>query len=555
MADILVPTLGESVTEATVAKWLKQPGDAVEKDEPLLELETDKVTLEVNAPAAGVLESIEAAEEQDVGVGALLGVIAEGASAGKAAPKAAAAPQAKTEAAPAPAPAAAASGAVVDVPVPTLGESVTSATVATWHKSVGDAVAQDETICELETDKVTLEVNAPVAGVIHEILAEVDADVEVGAMLARITEGAAGASAAPAAKAVAAPAGKTAAASAPAGATPNGSGANGAVSKDDLIAYLEEGQAPSSMTMSPAVARLVREHDLNPNLIKGTGKHGGLTKKDVLAFLENPPAPRTLPSAPAPSAAPAAPVAAAAPVASATAQPAGERERRERMPKMRQTIARRLKEAQNTAAMLTTFNEIDMSAVMELRKSYKDTFEKKHGVKLGFNSFFAKAVVQALEDVPAINARIDGDEIVYNQFFDIGMAVSTPTGLMVPVLRDCDSKSFADIEANLGELAKRGRDGKLGMDDMMGGSFTITNGGVFGSLLSTPILNMPQSGILGLHKIEERPVAVNGQVVIRPMMYVALSYDHRLVDGREAVTFLVRVKECIEDPQRLLLSM
>nr|WP_218044383.1 2-oxoglutarate dehydrogenase complex dihydrolipoyllysine-residue succinyltransferase [Kiloniella laminariae] len=442
-------------------------------------------------------------------------------------------------------------GAPVDIPVPTLGESVTEATVAQWMKKVGDSVALDEAICELETDKVTLEVNAPAAGVLTSIAAEAGSDVGVGAVLGVITPGGSGAAApAPAAKAATA-----AAAPAPVKATPagegldptkiKGSGVGGKVSASDLQAFLEASTASAAMTLPPSVAKLIAENNLNPHRIKGTGKDGALTKGDVLESLKNPPAaPAAVPTVATSSAVAAGPAAASTP-----------RESRERMSKMRKTISRRLKEAQNTAAMLTTFNEIDMSAVMATRKQYKDDFEKKHSVRLGFNSFFAKAVVEALKDVPAVNARIDGEDIVYNNFFDIGMAVSTPSGLMVPVIRDCDKKNFAEIEGSLGELAKKGRDGKLSMDDMSGGSFTITNGGVFGSLLSTPILNMPQAAILGLHKIEERPIAENGQVVIRPMMYVALSYDHRLIDGREAVTFLVRIKECLEDPQRMLLNM
>jgi 2-oxoglutarate dehydrogenase E2 component (dihydrolipoamide succinyltransferase) len=294
--------------------------------------------------------------------------------------------------------------------------------------------------------------------------------------------------------------------------------------------------------LSPAVLKLIEEHDLDPSVIPASGRDGRLTKADVEAYLAQPPAPESAPAA-------ARPEAAALPPALAP------REERVRMTKLRQTVARRLKEAQNTAAMLTTFNEIDMSATMALRAEYKDGFEKKHGVRLGFMSFFTKAAVKSLQEFPAVNARIEGDELVYNKFFDIGMAVSTPHGLMVPVVRDCDAKSFAEIEAALAALAARGRDGKLGMDEMKGGSFTITNGGVFGSLLSTPILNMPQAGILGLHKIEKRPVAVDDQVVVRPMMYVALTYDHRIIDGREAVTFLVRIKEAIEDPRRLLLDL
>ncbi len=553
--EIVVPALGESVTEATVAKWLKQPGEAVAMDEAIVELETDKVTLEVNASTAGVLEGIVAQEGDDVEVGALLGSIVEGGAAtAPAAPKAAApavaAPAAVTESSSVAS--FEASGDPVEIPVPVLGESVTEATVAQWMKSVGDVVAQDEAICELETDKVTLEVNAPVAGVLTSITAEADSDVGVGAILGVITPGGGGAISAPAAAAPAVSTPSTV--SQPAQAVNgvaldpsqiSGSGAGGKVTPADLVAFLETSSASAAMTLPPAVAKLVAENDLNPHQIKGTGKDGALTKGDVLEHLKSPPA------APAPVVS----AAAAAPKAAEPIAPVVARESREKMSKMRKTISRRLKEAQNTAAMLTTFNEIDMSAVMSVRKQYKEAFEKKHGVRLGFNCFFAKAVVQAMQDVPAVNARIDGDDIVYNHFFDIGMAVSTPSGLMVPIIRDCDKKSFAEIEGSLGDLAKKGRDGKLGMDDMTNGSFTITNGGVFGSLLSTPILNMPQGGILGLHKIEERPVAVNGQVVIRPMMYTALSYDHRLIDGREAVTFLVRIKECMEDPQRLLLSM
>ncbi|WP_366941200.1 2-oxoglutarate dehydrogenase complex dihydrolipoyllysine-residue succinyltransferase [uncultured Kiloniella sp.] len=557
--EIVVPALGESVTEATVAKWLKQPGEAVAMDEAIVELETDKVTLEVNASVAGVLEGIVANEGDDVEVGAVLGSIAEGAA--SSAPVASKPTESK-EQAPAEASEAAepeaveATGEPVEIPVPVLGESVTEATVAQWMKSVGDSVAQDEAICELETDKVTLEVNAPVAGVLTSIAAEADSDVGVGAILGVITPGSGGSKAA--SKPATASSAPASSQEAPKAATPatgndldpsqiNGSGAGGKVTTADLVTFLEGNTSPAAMTLPPAVAKLIAENNLNPHQVKGSGKDGALTKGDVLEHLKNPPA------APAP-----APTVSASPASGATSTstaPVETRETREKMSKMRKTISRRLKEAQNTAAMLTTFNEIDMSAVMDTRKQYKEAFEKKHGVRLGFNSFFAKAVVQALQDVPSVNARIDGDDIVYNSFFDIGMAVSTPSGLMVPVIRDCDKKSFSEIEGSLGDLAKKGRDGKLGMDDMTGGSFTITNGGVFGSLLSTPILNMPQAAILGLHKIEERPIAINGQVVVRPMMYTALSYDHRLIDGREAVTFLVRIKECMEDPQRLLLSM
>ena len=558
--DIVVPTLGESVSEATVAQWLKKPGEAVAVDEAIVELETDKVTLEVNASEAGVLAEIVVAEGENVEVGALLGRIGEGGGAAAAAPKAetpaAEAAQAAAPAAPTPAPAPAAAvngGEAVDVLVPTLGESVSEATIAQWMKKVGDPVAADEALVELETDKVTLEVNSPTNGTLSSIVAEEGATVGVAALLGVVTSGAAVAAAAPAAaSASSSPAAPSAAAaSAPPAAVsldPTSaprSGANGTITKADMVAFLAANTPPAAMTLSPAVRKLIEEKNLNASLIKGTGKDGRITKEDVLAFIENPPPP---PPAPAP----AAPVAAAA-VAPATA--AAPREERVKMTKLRKTIARRLKDAQNTAAMLTTFNEVDMSAVMALRAQYKEGFEKKHGVKLGFSSFFTKAVVAALQSLPAVNARIEDEEIVYNHFYDIGMAVSTPSGLMVPVMRDCDQKSFADIEKSLGELAKKGRDGKLSMDEMTGGTFTITNGGVFGSMMSTPILNMPQSAILGLHKIQERPMAVQGQVEIRPMMYLALSYDHRIIDGREAVTFLVRVKEAIEDPQRLLLDM
>ena len=545
--DILVPALGESVSEATVAQWLKKPGEAVALDEPLVELETDKVTLEVNAAEAGVLSEIMAEEGANVEAGALLGRIAEGGAAAEAAPAPAALAPAPAAAAPA---AANGGGAPMEVTVPALGESVAEATVGQWMKQVGEAVAADEPLVELETDKVTLEVNAPAAGVLSEIRTEEGASVEPGALLAIVTAGAG----APASAAAPAPAAAPAA-SAPAGST----------------------AGPDHGELSPAVRKMIAENSLDPAQIPGSGKGGRITTEDVVAYLEAggaPAAPAAVSAAAGgfdPGAVPRSgaggkitkadllgvigPVPASAPAQGRAMVPTGPREERVKMTKLRQTIARRLKEAQTTAAMLTTFNEADMGAVMELRAKHKDSFEKKHGVKLGFMSFFAKAVVAALQEVPSVNGRIEGDELVYNKFFDIGMAVSTPNGLMVPVIRDCDSKSFAEIEAALGDVASRARDGKLGMDEMQGGSFTITNGGVFGSLNSTPILNMPQSGILGLHKIQQRPMAVNGQVEIRPMMYLAMSYDHRIIDGREAVTFLVRVKECIEDPERMLVGL
>ncbi|WP_366555866.1 2-oxoglutarate dehydrogenase complex dihydrolipoyllysine-residue succinyltransferase [Aquibaculum sediminis] len=576
--EIRVPTLGESVTEATVAKWLKQPGESVAADEPLVELETDKVTLEVNAPAAGVLSEVLAEEGANVEVDALLGRIGEGE--GQPAEKAPAADSQKSKpAAPEPAEEEASEAAPSEeepgggeeqqVVVPTLGESVAEASVAKWLKQEGDSVGADEPLVELETDKVSLEVNAPVAGVLTRIDAAEGASVEPGEVLGAVTAGGAGAKSAPSKPAAAAePEAKAPAAAQPERAAPAEattgdldpsavprSGEGGKITARDLKSFLESAGGSSSMTLSPAVTNLVAEHGLDPARIPATGPKGRLTKEDVLAVVEGRKELLAKPQvqaaqAPAPASQPT-----AEPKSTAAPADSSPREERVRMTKLRQTIARRLKEAQNTAAMLTTFNEVDMGAVMALRSKHKEGFEKKHGVKLGFTSFFAKAVVAALKEVPAVNARIDGDEIVYNKFFDIGMAVSTPQGLMVPIIRDCDGKSFAEIESSLGEIAGRARDGKLKIEEMQGGSFTITNGGVFGSLLSTPILNAPQSGILGLHKIQERPMAVNGQVEVRPMMYLAHSYDHRIVDGREAVTFLIKVKEAIEDPERLLLDL
>ncbi|GAB5469868.1 MAG: 2-oxoglutarate dehydrogenase complex dihydrolipoyllysine-residue succinyltransferase [Rhodospirillales bacterium] len=555
-SDILVPTLGESVTEATVSRWLKQPGEAVALDEALVELETDKVTLEVNAQSAGTLAEVLVPEGETVEVGALLGRLGEAdASApppAKApAPKAAEAPAAEApKAAPAPTPPADA-GEVLEVLVPTLGESVSEAIVSRWIKQEGEAVGADEPIVELETDKVTLEVNAPAAGSLQNQKVAEGESVEVGALLALVAAGAAGTASAPASTAApaAAPAsGPAPAANPAAGLDPAKLASKGQVDSSDLLAFLEVAPPAAAMPLSPAVQRLVSEHSLDPARIPASGKDGRLTKEDVLKVVADPGLLRPLAPPPAPAAPP---QAAPAPATTSAARP----QERVRMTKLRQTIARRLKEAQNTAAMLTTFNEVDMSQVMALRSRYKESFEKTHGVKLGFTSFFAKAAVAALKAVPAANAQLDGEEIVYNHFYDIGMAVSAPSGLMVPVIRDCEAKSFAEIEAALGDLAARARDGKIAIEEMQGGTFTITNGGVFGSLLSTPIINPPQSAILGLHKIEQRPVAIDGKVEIRPMMYLAVSYDHRLIDGREAVTLLVKIKEAVEAPEKLLLGL
>lgn len=422
-----------------------------------------------------------------------------------------------------------------EVKVPALGESVAEATVAKWYKKVGDAVAADEPIVELETDKVTVEVNAPVAGAIVELVVEEGDEVEVGALIAHIEEGAAGTAAAEPAKADApaekkeeAPA-KTEAAKPAAAPAPAAPAAATAANTDHPLA--------------PAVRKLVEDNNLDPSVIPATGKDGRLTKGDVMNYLAG--------GAPAPRAA--APVAAAA--APKPPRELREGEERVKMSKLRQTIARRLKEAQNTAAMLTTYNEVDMTNLLACRNKYKEGFEKKHGVKLGFMSFFIKACTTALKEWPAVNAEIDGNSFIYKNYCDIGVAVGTPQGLVVPVIRSAEEKTFAELESTIVDFGKRAREGKLGMDEMTGGSFTISNGGVFGSLLSSPILNAPQSGILGMHKTQMRPVAIDGKVEIRPMMYLALSYDHRIIDGREAVSFLVRVKECIENPERILLDI
>lgn len=501
MTDIVVPTLGESVTEATVGKWLKSAGDAVDKDEVLVELETDKVAVEVSATAAGTLSEIVANEGDTVEIGALLGRV--GGANGAAKPAAAAAK--KPEPAAKAAVASSGGGATVDVTVPSMGESVAEGTMGTLLKQVGDAVSKDETVAEIETDKVALEVPATADGVIAEWLVGEGDGVTPGSVIARITAGE-GAAATPAAKA-------------PAKAAPAPAAA--------------QGERP----VSPSVRRVAAEGGVNPADIPGTGRDGRATKADAMAYVNS------------------TPKAAAAPAAAKAPRELGPREERVRMTRLRQTIARRLKEAQDTAAMLTTFNDVDMSAVMDLRKQYKESFFEKHGVKLGFMGFFTKAVVSALKEIPAVNAEIDGTDIIYKNFYDVGMAVGTEKGLVVPVIRDCDELSIAGIERELGNLARKARDGDLTIGEMQGGTFTITNGGVYGSLMSTPILNPPQSGVLGMHRIEKRPVAIDGQVVIRPMMYLALSYDHRIVDGKEAVTFLVRVKEALEDPERLLLDV
>jgi 2-oxoglutarate dehydrogenase E2 component (dihydrolipoamide succinyltransferase) len=422
---------------------------------------------------------------------------------------------------------------MTDIRVPTLGESVTEATIGKWFKQPGDAVAVDEPLVELETDKVTIEVPAPTAGVLSEIAAKNGDTVAVGALLGAITPGAGGAAVAPAA-AAAAPTTAPAAAAPPPPATPVAPPAA-------APAKVAAADAP----LAPSVRRLAGESGVEPATVAGSGKDGRVTKGDMLAAIER------AAMSPVPVLQPAASVQVRAPSPADDAA----REERVRMTRLRQTIARRLKDAQNTAAMLTTFNEVDMATVMALRSHYRELFEKKYGVKLGFMGFFVKACVHALKDVPAVNAEIDGSDLVYKNYYHVGIAVGTEKGLVVPVVRDCDRKSLAEIEKEIAGFGRRARDGQLKIEEMQGGTFTITNGGIYGSLMSTPILNAPQSGILGMHKIQDRPVAIAGKVEIRPMMYLALSYDHRVVDGREAVTFLVRVKELLEDPSRLVLEL
>ena len=508
MTDITIPNVGESVSEVTIAQWFKKPGDAVKKDEPLVELETDKAAQELVAPQDGVLEEILVEEGENAAIGTLIARLGTGTGAATAPAKSEPAPAAKADAGKA-------VGEAINIDVPNVGESVSEVTVATWMKKSGDAVKKDEAIVELETDKAAQELVSPADGVLGQIMVEEGEVATIGTTLAVLM----------------------------AGASADGPVAAGNSAGDEGGAGGQLPNVPpvnSNTTAMPSASRVIAENGLDANAIDGTGRGGRITKGDALAAKANPPAAAKAPAAPQ---APSAP------------REIGEREERVRMSRLRQTIARRLKDAQNTAAMLTTYNEADMSNIMAMRSQYKEVFLKKHGVKLGFMSFFVKACVQALKDVPSVNGEIDGTDIIYKNFYDISVAVGTDKGLVVPVLRDADQLSLGGIEKGIGALGKKARDGQLSMDDMSGGTFTISNGGVYGSLMSSPILNPPQSGILGMHKIEKRAVVVNDEIVIRPMMYLALSYDHRIVDGKEAVTFLVRVKECLEDPERLLLDL
>ena len=450
-----------------------------------------------------------------------------------------------------------------DVTVPALGESITEGTLAQWLKKPGEQVAADEAIATLETDKVSVDVPSPSAGVLTETLVNEGDTVAVGALIARIDQNASAGAPAPAAPTTPAADASPAQQAADATTNPAGAGENpqlrGSEHAPEAAAAPPEADNDAVTTLSPAVRRAVLEYHVDPSKIRGTGKDGRLTKDDVLAAAQAQKAggPVHEPEARSPAPQPAAQPAPAAPQPAPQVQPAtgDRREERVKMTRLRQTIAHRLKEAQNTAALLTTFNDVDMSAVIEARAKYKDLFEKKHGIRLGFMGFFVKAVALAAKDIPSVNARIEGDEIVYHDYLDVSVAVSAPKGLVVPVVRNADRMSFAEIEKTIAEYGKKAKEGTLTVDDMTGGTFTISNGGVFGSLLSTPIINPPQSAVLGMHRIEERPVVKGGQIVARPMMYLALSYDHRLVDGREAVTFLVRVKEAIEDPTRLLIDL
>lgn len=490
--EIKVPVLPESVADATIATWHVKAGDKVTRDQNLVDIETDKVVLEVVAPADGVITEITADEGATVLGEQTIGTLEEGEGA-------AASPAADNK--PAESASTDSEGAQSDIKVPVLPESVADATIATWHVQPGEAVSRDQNLVDIETDKVVLEVVAPSDGSIKEIIAAEGETVTAEAIIATFVAGASS------------------------GAAPT---AQASDSADDA----------ESDALSPSVRRLLAEKDIDPSQVKGSGKGGRITKEDVEKHLKAAPAP--------------------APAAT-SAEPTvvlGERtEKRVPMTRLRKTIAKRLLEAKNSTAMLTTFNEVNMKPIMDLRKQYQDGFEKRHGIRLGFMSFYVKAVTEALKRYPEVNASLDGDDICYHNYFDISIAVSTPRGLVTPILRDCDALGMAGIEKGIKELALKGRDGKLAMSDLQGGNFTITNGGVFGSLMSTPIINPPQSAILGMHKIQDRPMAVDGKVEILPMMYLALSYDHRIIDGKESVGFLVTVKEMLEDPTRLLLDV
>jgi len=519
--EIKVPPVGESITEVTLSRWIKKDGDVVAMDEVIAELESDKATFELTAEKAGTLKTI-AKEGDTLAIGAAVASIEDGAVAAQPQPEAAAStPAESVSTATAPA---ISSGGSLQVKVPAVGESITEVTLSRWIKKDGDTVAMDEAIAELESDKATFELTAEKAGVLKTIAKEGDV-LAIGAVVCTIEGAGATATAQPK--------------------------ADEPVVVTAAVAASEKTYA--SGTPSPAAAKILAEKGINPASVPGNGVGGRITKADALTAVtadlvsENPQGGKKAGVAVTPK------VEIKAPEPVRSVDPRGER--REKMSSLRKTVARRLVAVKNETAMLTTFNEVDMSPIMELRAKYKDKFKEKHGVGLGFMSFFTKAVCEALKEWPAVGARIEGEEVVYSEFADISIAVSAPKGLVVPIIRNADSLSLAGIEKAVAALAVKARDNKLSLEEMTGGTFTITNGGVFGSMMSTPIINSPQSAILGMHNIIERPVAVNGQVVIRPMMYVALSYDHRIIDGRESVSFLVRVKQLLEDPSRLLLGV
>ncbi|WP_419148205.1 2-oxoglutarate dehydrogenase complex dihydrolipoyllysine-residue succinyltransferase [Pseudoalteromonas 'SMAR'] len=507
--EIKVPVLPESVADATVATWHVSVGDKVTRDQNLVDIETDKVVLEVVAPEDGVITEISETEGATVLSDQVIAQLGEADAAGASdsSDSSKSEPEQNKEESAASDPTQASEGKEVDIKVPVLPESVADATIATWHVQPGESVSRDQNLVDIETDKVVLEVVAPDDGVMGEQIHGEGETVLADQVIGKVV---AGSGSAPA--------------SAPAEAKQESTSSDSDENSDVL---------------TPSVRRMIAEKGLDASKIKGSGKGGRITKEDVDNFLKSGAKSESKPTA-----------------SSTTTAPVGERtQKRVPMTRLRKTIANRLLEAKNSTAMLTTFNEVNMKPIMDLRKQYKDVFEERHGIRLGFMSFYVKAVTEALKRFPEVNASIDGDDIVYHNYFDISIAVSTPRGLVTPVLRDCDKLSVAEIEKGIRELALKGRDGKLTVDDMTGGNFTITNGGVFGSLISTPIINLPQSSILGMHKIQERPMAVNGKVEILPMMYLALSYDHRQIDGKESVGFLVTIKELLEDPTRLLLDV
>lgn len=502
--EIKVPAVGESITEVTVGQWFKNDGDQVQMDEILCELESDKATFELPAEATGILK-INAQAGETLEIGAVICTIEEGSTPAAKAPEASAAPAAEKSSGPS------ATGEVKEMIVPTVGESITEVTLANWIKADGDYVKLDEIIAEVDSDKATFELPAEASGILRHVAQEGDV-LEIGGLICKIevTEGE------PAAQS------SSESSAAPAASAPSGN------------TNYATGHA------SPAASKILAEKGVSPESVKGTGKDGRITKEDAQSAQK---------PAPAPAKADSKPEAAPAPVAGSR------NERREKMSSLRKTVAKRLVSVKNDTAMLTTFNEVNMKPIMDLRSKFKEQFKEKHGVGLGFMSFFTKAVCVALQEWPAVNAKIDGNEIVYNDYCDISIAVSAPKGLVVPVIRNAETMSFDQIEKEVVRLAGKARDNKLSIEEMTGGTFTLTNGGIFGSMMSTPIINAPQSAILGMHNIVQRPMAVNGEVVILPMMYVALSYDHRIIDGRESVSFLVRVKELLEDPTRLLFGV